>query len=82
MYNAQETADLLNISLWTLKSWYEWQRKYMRDNNLTDPILPVPYKIKSTRGNPNMWTEEQIEKLKRFQIEHSKRNPSKRNYSL
>lgn len=62
LYNAEEVIKILNISRWTLKNWYMWEKKLMEEGH--ERYLPVPIIEEHKKGRPNMWTAEMIEELK------------------
>ena len=67
MYNANEVCEKLEITTWTLTNWYQWQRISLEDGTLNEPVLPEPIKEVSSKGQPRMWSEEQLLELKEFQ---------------
>lgn len=64
MYNINEVCEKLKITIWTLKNWYSWEKKRVKDG--AEPYLPVPVKMVHQKGMPNMWTEDMIVQLKHY----------------
>lgn len=67
MYKANEICDILGITIWTLTNWYQWERISLEDGTITERVLPIPTKVPNVKGKPRMWSEEQLEELKKFQ---------------
>ena len=64
-YTKPEVVRELQISLYTLDRWYNWEHKRMIAEN-DSSRLPIPQKLSDVRGCPRVWTKEQIEQLKEF----------------
>lgn len=67
LYNRKQVCEELNICEHTLSNWYYYERKLLKENPRRGKRLPDPIKIANTKGNPNYWDEEGIEKLREFQ---------------
>lgn len=66
MYRADEICKELNISNWTLMNWYRWEKKLLNSGEVEVPYLPVPERVTCEKGQPRIWTSEQLEQLKDF----------------
>lgn len=66
MYDANETAEKLGISIWTLKSWYMWENKRLKNGEIKKRYLPQPKRIENKKGRPRIWDEKMIERLKKY----------------
>lgn len=66
MYDRKETAEKVGVSVWTLRTWYLWQNKRLKNNDISEPYLPKPKVIPNRKGNPRGWTDEMIEALKKY----------------
>lgn len=63
MYNNYEVAEKLGISIYTLKNWYKWQRKRLREGLVSEPYLPEPDVDAHAKGSPRLWDDKMIEQL-------------------
>lgn len=66
LLNLNEVCVLLNISPHTLKTWYNWESKQLKQNLICERYLPIPQKMEHTKGQPRMWTGEMVDELKEF----------------
>lgn len=66
LYNVEELSKELNVSIYTVRFWYECQSKQLRDGAIDKPYLPEPQRIQG-KGRPRIWTEEQMNALKKYQ---------------
>ena len=66
LYKVDEVCEQLQISPHTLLKWYQWERYSIRDGKVDSTYLPQPEKLKSSKGQPKVWTQEQIEELRVF----------------
>ena len=67
IYSKKEVCDMLNISTFTLETWYRWEKKELENEEVVGHYLPQPLRLENTRGKPLRWTYEMIEELKYFQ---------------
>lgn len=65
-YNVYETAEKLGVSFWTLKNWYMWENKRLKNGDVKKRYLPQPKIVENKKGKPRMWDEKMIEKLKKY----------------
>ena len=65
-YDRQQAAQKIGISTWTLRTWYLWQSRRLRDGAIDKPYLPEPQVIPNRKGNPKGWTDEMIKELKKY----------------
>ncbi len=65
LYTENELCEILNISSWTLKTWYLWESRDIR--NGLPSYLPKPIKLTNRRGKPKRWTESMVNELKDYQ---------------
>ncbi len=67
LYSKKEVCGILDISEFTLDTWYMWESKDLRNEEVEEHYLPVPIKEMNTKGRPRRWTLEMIADLKDFQ---------------
>ena len=65
LYTEIELCEILNISNWTLKSWYLWESRDIKKG--MDRYLPVPIKLSDRRGRPKRWTNDMVKQLQEYQ---------------
>lgn len=66
-FNYDQTAEQLNVSRHTLKTWYLWESRQLREGSITERYLPRPHIEPNKRGNPRYFTTEDIKALKKYQ---------------
>lgn len=66
LLNAKELCEKLNISSYTLASWYRWENKMIREGLITERYLPTPVIDYSKRGAPRYWDNVMLEQLKEY----------------
>ena len=66
MYNIYEVCEQIGVSTYTIKNWYRWENKLIKQGKIKERYLPRPEVQEHTKGSPRMWTNEMIEKLKDF----------------
>lgn len=66
MYNSYEVCEKLAISIYTLKNWYVWENKLLKEGAIKERYLPVPYVDLNKRGKPKCWDDEMLEELKDY----------------
>ena len=66
-FNYDETAAALNVSRHTLKTWYLWESRLLREGSITEHYLPIPSVETGMRGNPRYFTSADIKALKKYQ---------------
>lgn len=66
MFNFDEVAAKLKISKYTLRTWYTWESKLLREGSVKEHYLPIPYRATNERGVPKYFTKADIEKLAQF----------------
>lgn len=59
-----EICEKLNISHWTLKTWYLWESRDIKAGG--ERYLPVPIKLTNLKGQPKRWTNDMLKDLKKF----------------
>lgn len=65
-YLLNEVCEEVNISIHTLQKWYQWERYELKEGLVSKNYLPIPTKLTDKRGKPRIWTESQVEELKKF----------------
>ena len=65
-YSYDETAVELNISRHTLKTWYLWESRQLKEGSITECYLPRPHIEEKKRGNPRYFTYADIKALKKY----------------
>lgn len=66
-FNYDQAAMELNISRHTLKTWYIWEARQLKEGSITEHYLPRPHIDTGKRGNPRYFTARDIRDLKKFQ---------------
>ena len=66
MYNLYEVCEQLGVSTYTVKNWYMWENRLIKQQKIKKRYLPQPKKQKHTKGSPNMCDDKMIEQLKEF----------------
>ena len=66
-YSVNEICELLNISAFTLRHWYDLQTKQIKDGLIEKEYLPTPERDMTMKGRPRYWTEKQLRELKDYQ---------------
>lgn len=66
LYQAANVCEQLNITQWTLRNWYAWEKKQLNSNIISETYLPKPQILEHQKGKPRVWTQEQIEQLKEY----------------
>lgn len=66
MYSANEICEELNISSFTLTNWYIWEKRLIKDGDISEPYLPQPIRVSNLKGRPRQWTAEMLEQLKDY----------------
>lgn len=66
LFNFDEAAAELKISRYTLRTWYTWETKLLKEGSIKEKYLPIPYIASNERGMPRYFTEADIEKLKQY----------------
>ena len=64
LYTDYEVCELLNISHWTLKTWYLWESRDIK--NGAERYLPVPIRLQNMKGRPKRWTKDMVNALKKY----------------
>ena len=67
MFTKQEVCEMLGISIHTLRTWYGWQFKLLKEGKIKKPYLPEPEKLTNKKGKPCVFSDKQIEQLKEYQ---------------
>lgn len=65
-FDYDQTAAALKISRHTLKTWYLWESKQLREGSITEHYLPRPHIEHNKRGNPRYFTSSDIKELKKY----------------
>ncbi len=65
-FNYDEAAAELKISRYTLRTWYSWESKLLKEGSITERYLPEPHISSGERGMPRYFTEKDIKKLKEY----------------
>lgn len=66
-YSVTEICEILNISAFTLRHWYDLQTKQKNDGLIETDYLPIPNRDTTMKGRPRYWTGEQLQKLQEYQ---------------
>lgn len=67
VYSRNQVCEMLGISVFTIRNWYEWQRKQLNNGDISEAYLPTPKKMKNVQGQPLMWSLEMVEQLRKYQ---------------
>lgn len=67
-YKLCEVCEILNISTYTLANWYRWEKRQLEDGIVKEKYLPEPKRLIHEKGQPRVWSEEDVKKL----LEHQK----------
>lgn len=62
-YNLNQLCDKLDVSIWTIRNWYNWERQLLKEETITEPYLPIPKRFNEIKGKPRMWTDDDIKDL-------------------
>mgnify|MGYP002623803921 CR=1 FL=1 len=65
-YNLNQLCDKLDVSIWTIRNWYSWEKQLLKEGKITEPYLPQPKKFEDVQGKPRMWTDDAIAELKKY----------------
>lgn len=65
LYTENEICEILNISHWTLKSWYLWESRDIKKGG--ERYLPVPYRLSGMKGRPKRWDKKMVDALVKYQ---------------
>ena len=66
-YKLMDVCNELQISNWTLRNWYMWENKALKDGLIDKPQLPQPKRLEHSKGSPRIWDEEMVKQLKEYQ---------------
>ena len=66
-YSVTQICEELNISVFTLRHWYDLQTKQIKDGLIEKPYLPEPNRDLTMKGRPRYWTKSQLNELKKYQ---------------
>lgn len=66
-YKLMDVCAELNISNWTLRNWYMWENKALKDGLIDKSRLPEPIRREHTKGTPRIWTQKMVDQLKEYQ---------------
>lgn len=67
MFTADEVCKELKITIYTLRNWYNWERKQLEAGNVSSSYLPEPIRNVHAKGKPRMWSKEMVLQLKDYQ---------------
>lgn len=65
MFKFDEAAAELNISRYTLRVWYTWENKLLKEGSITERYLPEGHIATNERGTPRYFTKKDIEQLRK-----------------
>lgn len=67
IYSREDVCSLLGISVFTMRSWYNWQKKQIEEGIVQEEYLPHPQRIVNAKGQPLMWSLDMIDDLRMYQ---------------
>ena len=65
-YNLNQLCEKIDVSIWTIRNWYSWERRLLNEGKITEPYLPQPKKFEDVKGKPRMWTESDVVELTKY----------------
>lgn len=66
IYSRNEVCDMLGISVFTMNTWYRWQKKQLDNGFVDKEYLPKPERQSGLKGQPLRWSMEMIGELRDF----------------